>query len=68
MAWTQTDVDGLKAAIAKGILRVRNANGEEVTYQSLSDMRKALSIMEGEVSGVSRKAFGVIYPTTSRGL
>jgi len=68
MAWTQTDVDGLKAAIAKGVLEVRNANGEMVRYQSFGDMRKALAMMEGEVAGTERKAVKVYYPTTSRGL
>ncbi|MGV8987807.1 MAG: phage head-tail joining protein [Cypionkella sp.] len=68
MAWTQTDIDNLKAAIGRGATRVRNANHEEVEYQSIDQMRKALSAMEAEVGGRARNAIGVIYPTTSRGL
>lgn len=67
MAWTQTDIDTLKAAIARGVRKVR-INGEEVEYGSMTEMRQALSLMEGEVAGVSRSAITVIYPTTSRGL
>jgi hypothetical protein len=70
MAWTQSDVDGLKSAIAKGVQELRTANGEMVRYQSLSEMRAALAVMEAEVAGTgaARKSFGVTYPTTSRGL
>ena len=70
MAWTQTDIDSLKAAIARGATLVRNANGEEVRYNTISAMREALAAMQAEVSGTSaaRKALTPIYPTTSRGL
>ena len=67
MAWTQTDIDTLKAAIARGVRRVR-INGEEVEYQSLKEMRQALEMMESEVAGANRKTMQVVYPTTSRGL
>ncbi len=68
MAWTQGDIDGLKAAIARGARRVR-INGEEVEYASMAEMMRALARMEAEVSGSSsRYGFAVILPTTERGL
>lgn len=49
MAWTQTDIDKLKAAIALGAKRVRYVSGE-VEYHSLAEMRSLLADMEREVS------------------
>lgn len=67
MAWTQTDIDTLKAAIARGVREVR-INGEMVQYQSMKEMKQALEMMTAEVSGTSRSAVQIVYPTTSRGL
>lgn len=39
MAYGQTDLDALELAIATGALKVRYADGREVTYRSLADMR-----------------------------
>lgn len=50
MAWSQTDIDSLKAAIATGALKVRYADGSEVTYRSLAEMRTTLSMMQADVS------------------
>lgn len=52
MALTQTDVDKLKQAIARGVLKVRYDN-EEVTYQSTDQMLKALAFAEAELAGAS---------------
>lgn len=54
MAWTQSDIDALKAAMAQGIKRVRYVSGE-VEYQSVDDMRKVLADMQREVSPDSRR-------------
>lgn len=67
MAWTQSDIDTLKAAIARGVNEVR-INGEKVQYQTVKDMRQALEMMTAEVSGTVRSAIVAVYPTTSRGL
>ena len=53
MAWTQTDVDALKAAIATGALEVRYADGRHVRYRSLADMERTLALMQGEVAGTA---------------
>lgn len=67
MAFTQTDADTLRRAIASGVRTVK-LNGEEVTYGSLAELKAALAMIEGELAGVSRNAIGVTYPRTSRGL
>jgi collagenase-like PrtC family protease len=52
MAWTQTDIDKLKAAIALGALRV--SYGErDVTYRSLAEMRETLGMIEAEVNAAA---------------
>jgi len=67
MAFTQTDIDALKKAIAKGVRSVQR-NGEMVTFNSLAEMTAALRMMETEVAGTSAKTIKVAYATTSRGL
>ncbi len=53
MAWTQTDIDTLKAAIATGARKVRYGSGpdaHEVEYQSTNQMLAVLDRMVGEVT------------------
>jgi hypothetical protein len=50
MAFQQSDIDALKAAIATGALSVRYADGRQVTYRGLSEMRQTLQILQDEVS------------------
>lgn len=53
MAYTQTDIDTLKAAIATGATLVKFGAGpdsREVRYRSLSEMESVLSKMQAEVS------------------
>lgn len=60
MAFTQTDIDALKAAIATGAMRVRYADGREVEYRTLAEMREVLRMMTDEVSasaGASSRGF-----------
>jgi hypothetical protein len=49
MAWTQADVDALKAAIATGARSVRYGD-KTVEYRSLDEMRQVLRDMQDEVS------------------
>lgn len=65
MAWTQSDIEKLKAAIAQGATKVKFAD-REVTYRSLAEMRETLVMIEGEVSG-RRRARQVRF-ITSKGL
>ncbi|WP_416236733.1 phage head-tail joining protein [Yoonia sp. 67] len=55
--YTQAQVDELRAAIARGALRVAYSNGstrQEVNYASLSEMRTLLAEMERSVLGPSK--------------
>lgn len=53
MAFTQSDIDELKKAMATGALRVRYADGREVQYRTLAEMRETLTIMQAEVTPAS---------------
>lgn len=55
MAWTQADIDALKAALAKGEARVRFAD-REVAYRSVEEMRSALALMQAEVNAATGTA------------
>lgn len=67
MAYTQTDVDRMKANLAKGLTRAK-VGDEEVQFASMSEMRRQLNIMEAEVSGAKSGGMSVSYPRTTRGL
>ncbi len=45
MAWTQTDIDAVEAAIATAELRVKFADGREVEYRSILELLKARDAM-----------------------
>jgi hypothetical protein len=49
VAWTQTEIDALKVAIAAGVKSVTYAD-RTVTYHSLREMMEALASMQAEVS------------------
>lgn len=54
MAYTQTQIDALKAAMASGVLTVRHGETTN-TFRSLSEMEKQLSIMEADVAGANTR-------------
>jgi hypothetical protein len=47
--YLQTDLDALERAIALGALQVRYADGREVRYRSLADMRSLRQEMRREL-------------------
>jgi len=49
MAWTQTDLDKISAAIASGAKRVRFQT-HEVEYQSVAEMLKARDLIAAELN------------------
>jgi hypothetical protein len=61
MAWTQTDIDKLKAAIGQGATKVKFAD-REVTYRSLDEMRETLRMIQSEVDALA----GVVRPRRRR--
>lgn len=70
MAWTQADVDALKAAAASGILTVRydGPPARQITYQSLRDMQRQIALMEQEVARTSGTSTGYTLAATRKGL
>lgn len=50
MAFSASDLATVEAAIATGALRVRYADGREVTYQSAADLLKVRATIAGEVN------------------
>jgi hypothetical protein len=50
MAYSQTDIDNLKAALAKGIKRA-TVGGVTREFFSLEDMIALIALMEAEVNG-----------------
>ena len=50
MAYSQTQIDELRAAIASGQLMVRSGD-RSVQYRSLDEMRQQLRVMEAGLAG-----------------
>jgi len=67
LSFTSDQIAALKVAIATGALTVRNANGEAVTYRSLSEMKQVLAMMEAEVAPAASSPIRFINPTYSSG-
>jgi hypothetical protein len=67
MAYTQDQIDRLKAALAKGATRLK-MDGEEVQFASLKEMRRQIREMESEMAGAACAAPTATYPRTLRGL
>jgi hypothetical protein len=67
MAWSQTDVDALKAAIATGVTSVMYSDGSQIQYRSLENMRSILAEMESEVAGPSVKRARTIRVNSCKG-
>ncbi|MET0375751.1 MAG: hypothetical protein ABW128_16030 [Rhizorhabdus sp.] len=49
MAFTNDDATALRAAIAAGAVKVRYADGREVTYRSLAEMREILRMIQADL-------------------
>lgn len=65
MAFQQSDLDTLDAAIASGIMEVRFADGRSTKYQSLDTMLAARTVIQTEITiaaaalrGARRQKFG----------
>jgi hypothetical protein len=51
MAFQQSDLDRINAAIASGVQQVTYADGRSVRYQSGADMLAARDAIRGELAG-----------------
>jgi hypothetical protein len=57
---TQDDLNAIQTAIARGESKVRFADGREVTYRSVAELRQAYGFLQGQVSSV-----GITRTTTT---
>ena len=67
MAWTQDDINALKASIATGIKDVQYSDGSRVTYRSLEEMKDILGQMQGEVEAGAVKRVRTIRVNSCKG-
>lgn len=49
MARTQADLDAIDSAIASGLMKVRYADGSEMTYRTLAEMKSIRADIAGAV-------------------
>jgi hypothetical protein len=66
MAFTQAQIDALKAAIALGVTQV-SYQGRTTTYRSLDEMKSALRMMEAEVNTGGSAPRRTTFATFRRG-
>lgn len=59
MAFTTTDITTLKEALATGALRVRYADGREITYRSVAEVREILRMAEADAGASSGRQHSV---------
>lgn len=69
MAWTQADIDALKAQMGLGVSEI--TYGDKTTkFQPLPDQVALLNLMEASVNGVGtiaqRTKQGIFFSTTNR--
>jgi len=68
MAWTQSDQDVLRAAMAKGVKSVTYNSGNTVAYQTLQEMMELDRLMTAEIAATSGTAKSrTAYVQHSRG-
>ena len=66
MAVTQADLDTITRAIASGERRVRFADGREVEYRDVSQLRDALALLRAEMNAASGTTDRDIMPSFER--
>lgn len=66
LATVQAEIDALRAAIARGVVRVRHGD-TETTYASIDDMLKALDRLLAEADGLSETPVKQVRFQTSKG-
>lgn len=69
MAWSQTDVDNLKQAIADGRgARSITFENQTIVFNSLTEMLNLLSVMQAEVNAAAGTSQRTRYAATSKGV
>ena len=67
-SYTLTELLELERAIATGVRRVRHADGREVEYRSLADMRSLAETMRRSLGGESPGLLDARYVVTRKDL
>lgn len=69
MAYTQDDIDKLKAAIAAGaVLQSFTFADQTFTFRSIAEMVQVLAMMEGDVAAADGTRTTHRYAATSKGV
>lgn len=67
-----SDLQAWKAALEKarfsGVLTVRSADGEQVTYRSDAELSRAIADVDRQIASASGSGLKVIYPTQTKGI
>lgn len=63
----ETARDNLVRQLAKGVLSVTDANGEQVTFASPAAMQRALATIESQIAALRSQAPNVIKFNVSKG-
>ena len=66
MAYTSTQLEDLRAAIAEGVLSVRFSDGRSLTYRSLDEMRRIEAAMAAELESSTTVRVRRTYFTMQR--
>lgn len=53
MAFTASDLATIDGAIASGALKVRFADGREVTYQDIAGLMRARSLIQSDIASAT---------------
>ena len=62
MAFTTSDLDAIRAAIASGELIVRTADGKQVELRSMAELLQAKAAIEAELAASSGPGAPRLYP------
>jgi hypothetical protein len=70
-ALTATELMGLRdelvRQLARGVLSVKDQNGEEIAYATPDAMQRAIAALEGRIAAMQSAAPNVIRFNTSKG-
>lgn len=66
MAWTQTDLDAIEAALVNGTTTVKYSD-KQVTYRSIDELIRVRELIRKDL-GLTNAASGRVYASHSKGL
>ena len=50
MAWTQTDLGAIEAALASGELTIQHSDGRRITYRTIQELKAARALVKEELT------------------